>query len=173
MAPRLARSQSVRFYLLAAGVAVADQVTKAIARAFIPPASSIPVIPGLFDLQLSYNTAGAFGMMPNFAPLFIVVGLVAVYAIVRLRHAEPGSGTLSTGLGLLLGGAAGNLIDRAAFGRRGVTDFLHFHISAGNRMLSWPNFNLADAAIVAGILLVLYYVQVVKKRHEAEAESAR
>jgi len=170
MAASLARPNSARFYILAAGVTIIDQVTKSIARATIPDGSSIRVIPGLLDLQLSYNSGGAFGMMPNMAPLFILVGLVAVFAIVRLRTADRGAETLSTGLGLLLGGAVGNMIDRVAFGSQGVTDFIHFYVTVGGKVRSWPNFNLADAAIVAGVVLVFYYVQVVKRRRDIEAQ---
>lgn len=156
-------SKTIWFYSTAIDVVVIDQVTKLLARQNLAH-RTVTLIPGLLDLRLAYNEGAAFGVLPNWAPLFIIVALVAIYAIVRLRRAGGGSMCLSIGLGMLLGGAIGNLIDRLLFADRGVTDFLDFHIRSGGTLLSWPTFNLADAAIVIGAVLVVIHVYIIEKR---------
>ena len=148
------------FHVWAAGIVIADQLTKIILRGALAPDRPVTVIPGFFDLRLSHNTGAAFGMLPNLAPLFMIIAVVALFAIVKLRVAGPDSRALSIGLGLLMGGALGNLIDRLTSPDRAVTDFLSFH--AGR--YEWPAFNLADAAIVVGALMTFFYVYVVQKR---------
>jgi signal peptidase II len=155
---------TIWFYSTALDVIAIDQVTKALARLHLVPGKPVPVIRGFFDLKLDFNTGAAFGVLPNWAPLFILVGLVAIYAIVRLKRTGTGSLCLSIGLGMLLGGAIGNLIDRVLFSSRGVTDFLDLHIKSGQSLLSWPTFNFADAGIVIGAILVVIHVYVIEKR---------
>ncbi|MCE5198425.1 signal peptidase II [bacterium] len=163
---KLISSKSTRFYLPAVITVLVDQVSKYIARTALPANGAITVIPGVFDLRLSYNSGAAFGMFSNQAPLFIIVALVAIFAIVKLRNAGPDSGTLSVGLGLLLGGAVGNLIDRIFSRAHEVTDFLSLHISIGGQTRFWPTFNVADIAVVTGALLVFYYVYIIEKRKQ-------
>jgi signal peptidase II len=159
-------SRIILFYSTAIDVVVFDQVTKLLARQYLAH-KTVVLIPGFLDLRLAYNTGAAFGLLPNWAPLFIIVALVAIYAIVRLRRAGAGSMCLSIGLGMLLGGAMGNLIDRLLFADRGVTDFLDVHIRSGDKFLAWPTFNLADAAIVIGAILVVVHVYIIEKRRSA------
>lgn len=154
----------VWFYTLAALVVALDQLTKLAARRCLSLDEPVTVIPGFFDLKLSYNSGAAFGIMPNWAPLFIIAGLVAIFAIVRLRGTRASSPALSVGLGLLLGGAIGNLIDRLASPIGEVTDFLSLHLKLGDKTYVWPTFNIADIAIVCGIAAVFLYVYVVEKR---------
>jgi signal peptidase II len=155
------------FYIISAATVILDQVTKFLARKFLA-GSAVTVIPGFFDLELTYNRGGAFGILPNWAPLFIIVALVAIYAIVKIGRGGYTSRVLMTGLGLLLGGAIGNLIDRVAFSSRGVTDFISLHISSGGRTYAWPTFNIADIAIVLGAFLVFYYVYIIEKRTQTD-----
>jgi len=164
---RHANSQPRRvvwFYAPAALVVVLDQLTKFAARRCLSLDRPVTVIPGFFDLKLSYNTGAAFGIMPNWAPLFIIAGLVAIFAIVRLRGTRSSSPALSVGLGLLLGGAIGNLIDRLASRTGEVTDFLSLHLRLGDRTYVWPTFNVADIGIVGGIAAVFIYVYAIEKR---------
>ena len=154
---------TIWFYSTAIDVVVIDQVTKYLARQSLAH-RSITLIDGLLDLRLAYNTGAAFSILPNWAPLFILVGLVAIYAIVKLRRAGSGSLWVSMGLGMLLGGAIGNLIDRIAFPGRGVTDFIDLHIRIKGSLSAWPTFNIADTAIVIGALGVLFHVYVIEKR---------
>ena len=156
------------FYVLALGVLLLDQITKAVARGVLEFDKSVTVIPGFFDLKLSYNEGAAFGVLPNWAPLFIIVALAAVFAVVKLRSAGPHSRLLSVGLGLLLGGGLGNLVDRLVSPARAVTDFLSFHVAIRGKTYQWPTFNVADAAIVVGAILVLFFVYVIQKREAAQ-----
>ena len=141
-----------------------DQVTKALVRQKMSFGESINVIPGYFNIALSKNTGAAFGAMPAWTPLIIIISFAAIYAIVKLRRARSHSRILALALGFLIGGAMGNLIDRIMYGY--VTDFLDFHVVRDSNILSWPTFNVADIAITIGMILLLYYVYVVEKRTE-------
>lgn len=146
-------------FAVAGGSLVLDQAAKAAARLFLQPESSVALIPGFAYLRLSFNRGAAFGLMPSFGPLFIVIAIVAIYAIVRLRHAAT-TKSLSVGLGLLLGGAVGNLLDRLVTPGRGVTDFIDLRLGHAATALSWPTFNIADAALVIGVFITLLSAKV-------------
>jgi len=146
---------------------VLDQATKAAARLYISPETAMTVIPGFADLRLSFNRGAAFGLLPSFAPLFIVMAIVVVYAIWRLRHVGT-SRPLSIGLGLLMGGALGNVIDRIVTPGRGVTDFVDLHLGAAATALSWPTFNLADAALVIGMLITVLFAKLHSENNSPE-----
>lgn len=152
------------FYLTAGAVLFLDQLAKFLARTYLEEGRPHAIIPGLFDLKLSYNTGAAFGILPDWAPLFIIAALVTIFALVRFGQAREGSRAFLIGLGLLLGGALGNLIDRLTAPSRGVTDFLSFHISVSGTTYAWPTFNLADVAIVAGAILALFHVFILDRR---------
>ena len=158
------RQSAVRFWAAAGAVVVLDQLTKLLARAALGVDRPVAVVPGFFDLKLRFNSGAAFGILPDWAPLFILAALVAIYAIARLRQAGEGSRGLALGLGLVMGGALGNLVDRLASAEREVTDFLSFYIRLGGKTYAWPTFNLADAAIVVGAILVICHVYVIEKR---------
>src|ERR1035437_6798625 len=150
-------------YATAVGALALDQITKAMARSVLTPDRPVRVIPGLFDLQLTFNSGAAFGILPKWAPLFIIIALVTIFGIVKLKGARGGSRSLAIGFGLLLGGAAGNLIDRLFAPSKEVTDFLSWHISIGGDVRAWPTFNVADVAIVAGVILVVFSVFIFEK----------
>jgi signal peptidase II len=152
------------FYLTAGVVLAVDQLAKILARAYLQEGQTHTLIPGLFDLKLSYNTGAAFGILPDWAPLFVVAALVTIFAVVRFGQARERSRAFVIGLGLLLGGAMGNLIDRIAAPSRGVTDFLSFHVRIGGSTYAWPTFNVADVAIVAGAILVLFHVFILDRQ---------
>jgi signal peptidase II len=141
-----------------------DQATKFIARATLIPDRGVTVIPGFFDLRLSYNMGAAFGRLPGWTPLFIILALACIFAIVKLKGAASGSRGLMIGLGLLMGGAIGNLLDRIFSPTHEVTDFLSFHINYNGKVQAWPTFNIADSAIVVGAIMVMLFVYVVEKR---------
>ncbi|MBF0190427.1 MAG: signal peptidase II [Magnetococcales bacterium] len=113
----------------------------------------ITLIPGFFDLVLVHNVGAAFGLFTGMAAEYRVIFLcsVAALASVLIVWMLLGAETriLVAGLGLLLGGALGNLLDRVRFGW--VVDFLYVHWHD----LSFPVFNLADCAISAGVGLLL------------------
>jgi signal peptidase II len=140
------------FYLVTVVALVLDQVTKAWANASLEPVRSITLIPGFFNLTYVRNPGIAFGM---FAGEGLLVGLfVAGLIVVGLFYAK---GVNWTGIepnligGFLCGGALGNLLDRARFGR--VVDFFDVHISAWN--LNWPVFNVADSLICIAVAWIV------------------
>jgi signal peptidase II len=145
----IGRPQWGTFLGLAAVVVVLDQVTKAWLTSFLAPGQSVDVVGDLLRLVHSQNNGGLFGMFSGQALPFALVSLVVVGLIV-LYHARGGRDAyLSITLGLLLGGALGNLTDRIRLGY--VVDF----VDAGLGDLRWYTFNVADAAISFAILLLL------------------
>lgn len=128
---------------------MADLVTKRLVEANLLLGQTIPIIPDVFHLTRVANPGAAFGLFPvGPVALAAVAALVAVVILVVGPVLARNSSVLRLGLGLQLGGALGNLVDRLRIGL--VTDFLDFRF--------WPVFNIADMAIVAGAgLLVLGY----------------
>jgi len=135
-------------------IAVADQITKFWVRQTLSPDEPVVVIPGLFNLVHWRNTGIAFGLLQDQSVLLTLLGTAALVGIPLLFwwewRRDARLGVAAWGLGLILGGALGNLIDRLRFGD--VTDFLLFYI--GSRQ--WPAFNLADSGITIGTILVLF-----------------
>ena len=147
------RSRFGLLALVALVVMVLDQWTKWLTLAYIPEHRPIPVIPGFFDLLNVRNRGAAFGFLNRSDIewqfwLFLGATVVAVAAIIALiRSMRADDRRLVLGLGLVMGGALGNLVDRVRF--RAVIDFLDFYIGAWH----WPAFNVADVAICLGALL--------------------
>ena len=116
----------------------------------------VPITP-FFDLELAWNIGISFGWLQNDSQ-FVQYGLMAVkaLAVVALAIWMARSRTLLavTALGLIIGGAIGNAIDRLAYGA--VVDFALFHVEIGGKPFNWYVFNLADVAIVAGVAGLLY-----------------
>jgi signal peptidase II len=137
------------FLGLAALIVVADQLTKAWLVSFLAPGRSVDVIGDLIRLIHSQNNGGLFGLLSGQAVAFGVISLVVVGLIVLYHARSAPSQYVSITLGLLLGGAAGNLIDRLRLGY--VVDF----VDAGIGALRWYTFNVADAGISFAILLLL------------------
>ena len=136
-------------------VVVLDQATKAIVRTKLPLHDSFNVIPGFFDLTHVRNTGAAFGMLNNIEfehkPIVMVgVALVALAAVATYAFTLPPHQRLARfGLALILGGAIGNLIDRAMAGY--VVDFVDVYW----RDIHFWAFNVADSAITVGVALML------------------
>ena len=135
---------------LAAVVLLLDQVSKWwILEMVMQPPQIIPLLP-FFNLVLVKNFGVSFGM---FAGLGAIWPLVAIALVIMggltywLRSVE--NRLLATGLGFVIGGAAGNVIDRFRYGA--VIDFLDFHAAGWH----WPAFNLADVAIPVGAAIIL------------------
>jgi signal peptidase II len=144
------RASRSRAFGLAAivGLTVAglDQATKALALATLTPGESVRVFLGI-DLNLVHNTGIAFGALAGAGDgLIVAVTALAVVALVAFFAARVTRPVLWLPVGMVLGGAAGNLIDRGRTGA--VLDFID--------PAFWPAFNLADTAIVVGVLGVLY-----------------
>jgi signal peptidase II len=133
-----------------------DQWTKALARTHLRPLgpwNPKVVIDGFFNLRYSENPGVAFGMLQQMPGGKFVLTALAVVAIVLvvmyLRRTDPDAARLHVALGLVGGGALGNVIDRIKFGR--VTDFIVWHVKTHE----WPTFNVADAALCVGVGLMM------------------
>jgi signal peptidase II len=133
----------------AAVVLVADQLTKAWLTSFLAPGEAVRVVGDVIRLVHGQNAGGLFGLFQGQALPFAVASIVVVSLIIGY-HARSGRNRyLSVTLGLLLGGALGNLLDRLRLGY--VVDF----VDAGVGSARWYTFNVADAAISIAILLLL------------------
>ena len=136
---------------VAAVILIADVVSKLLVVANLQLGETVDVIPSVLDLQLTRNAGAAFGFAAGATIIFTVVAAAVVVFIVRAAR-KLGSVGWAWSLGLLLGGALGNLADRlfrAPGPLRGhVVDWIHIH--------HWPVFNLADSAIVVGGILAVY-----------------
>ena len=132
-----------------------DQATKALIRARLPLYESVTVIPGFFDLTHVRNTGAAFGMLNgvDFAykpAVMVIVALIALGAVASYALTLPSTQQIARyGLALILGGAVGNLIDRAMVGY--VVDFVDVYW----RDIHFWAFNVADSAITVGVILML------------------
>jgi signal peptidase II len=143
------RPRWLLFATLSIGVLVADQLTKAWIAANVTVDRPIRVLDDYIRLVISHNTGGLFGMFRDLAPVFALAS-VGVIGLIVMYHARSGrSLVLTTALGLLLGGALGNLFDRIRLGY--VLDF----VDAGIGDLRWYTFNVADAAISTALLLLV------------------
>jgi len=122
----------------------------------LPNRGTVKVTP-FFDLYLAWNIGISFGWLQNDSQI-VQFGLMAVkaLAVVALAIWMARSRTLLAviALGMIIGGAIGNAIDRLAYGA--VVDFALFHLDIGGNTYSWYVFNLADTAIVAGVFALLY-----------------
>lgn len=133
-----------------------DMATKLWVDASLGYVDRIPVIDGFFYITHVRNPGAAFGLFNTAPPvlrltLFIGITLLAIAMIVGFyRRLAPGERLSALSLGLILGGASGNLVDRIFRGE--VVDFLHFRLWGGYQ---WPDFNLADSFIVVGVALLV------------------
>ncbi|SJM33738.1 signal peptidase II [Mesorhizobium delmotii] len=129
----------------------ADQFAKTVmVELVMQPPRSIPVT-SFFNLTLSYNEGVSFGLFADFfktRPQVIIVATSIVALILILWAAVAKNRTEVAALGLISGGAIGNIVDR--FQRGAVTDFIDMHLAGWH----WPAFNLADVAIVGGAALL-------------------
>ncbi|MCU0559441.1 MAG: signal peptidase II [Desulfobacterales bacterium] len=139
--------------LVAGGVLVLDQLTKAWVLKHLALGASLTLIPGFFDLTHVHNPGGAFGFLATMGPVvraivFIAASALAAGVILWLYLQTPTRQRLAAfGLALVFGGALGNLIDRIRFGV--VIDFFDVYIGR----MHWPAFNVADSAITVGVCI--------------------
>jgi signal peptidase II len=180
----------VRVLLLSAAIVVVDQITKLLVKGVhlpslgievqgLPYGASYPVIGDFFRITYIENPGMAFGIDLGSKMLFSILSIIAVIAIfVYLLRAGGESTAFRASLAVILGGAVGNLIDRTFYGvlygtaplfHGSVVDFFDvdfFNITLGSyRLHRWPVFNVADACVTVGVLLILFF-------HRAPARSA-
>lgn len=157
------------FLGVALGVVALDAITKLAAEAFLLRSSGLSVAGEWFQLRLVYNPGAAFGLHlgPYSRWIFLALALGAVVLLNRMsRVAAPGDRFRQLALGLVAGGAAGNLIDRIR-SPLGVVDFLDVGVGA----LRWPTFNVADIAVSCGAVALAISLWIEDSR-EARRETA-
>lgn len=154
---------------IAAGVVIADQLTKLWIMTTFALHEQQSIIPGFFNLVYVTNTGAAFGFLAGSKTLlrqsfFVAVAILALVVIVFAYGQIKRQGKLFVyALGLIAGGAVGNLIDRLRFGS--VVDFLDFYLGLNH----WPAFNVADSAITVGVGLFLLGTLLQHKEQQKEA----
>lgn len=128
-------------------IIIVDQIVKFYIQSSMGLGMSIPVIPQVFHITYILNAGAAFGILENQQWFFILIGLAVLGAAAWFYSClQRENACIRYGVSLLLGGAAGNLIDRIF--RGSVVDFFDFRI--------WPVFNIADIAIVVGVGCIIY-----------------
>jgi signal peptidase II len=150
------------FWLAAVAVVGLDQMTKAIVRSSLEVGESWPDEDWFIKIHHVTNSGAAFGILRGETPFLIVMALIGVGAIYLYYRYPPFNHWAATlGIGMLLGGASGNLIDRVRMGR--VTDF----VDVGD----FPSFNVADSAINIGVAtIIIGYLWFEARRPEVEPE---
>jgi signal peptidase II len=150
--PYNGRTRWAVFLGVAALVLLADRVTKYLVTTRLAVGemwNPIPLLRPLFTVTHVTNTGAAFGLFREYGVFFAIVAMVVVVSIIIFyRHLPAGNSLLSVSLGLQLGGALGNLVDRLFLGS--VVDFLDFKL--------WPVFNVADMAIVSGVAILAFHL---------------
>lgn len=136
--------------VLVSAVFVLDQITKAIMIREIGPdaaRSRIEIIPGFFEFRFVRNTGSAFGLFQDQSAIITVlaIGAISLLGFYYLRHGR-NDWMIAVAIGLQIGGAIGNVVDRLRFGY--VVDFVGFP--------KFPTFNVADSAITVGVVLLMY-----------------
>lgn len=139
------------FYLTVVVIVACDQVSKTVVSRYIPETGT-PILEPFFSLTPTRNPGGAFSLLQARNGVFITIAVLAIGALIYAFHNfRSQDGLLASSLALALGGAIGNLMDRAQFGY--VRDFFHLHTATGQTL--WPIFNVADSAITVAIVLLL------------------
>lgn len=153
------------------GVVIADRVTKNMLMDRLEPGGWIEVSTGI-ALTHVHNPGIAFSLFADGGPLtrvilhLVIFTSVVIIAAMLVRHSH-NSRLAGVAFGLILGGALGNLIDRILYGW--VVDFIHLWVRVGNRGFSWPDFNVADAAITCGAVLLIISEIMNARRKENDA----
>ena len=134
------------FYLIVGAVFIFDQISKEFIRLWMPLGDSWPST-GFLRIVHGTNTGSAFGLFAGFTNLLILASILGIAAVLYYFYRQGNNAiALRISLGLIVGGALGNLFDRVVFGK--VVDF----ISVG----WWPSFNIADSAISVGMFLLIF-----------------
>jgi len=139
------RSSLLWAAMIAVSVFALDQGIKSLVEGSMRVGQSISLVPGLLDLTYIKNDGGAFGILGGSRLILLAGSAIAVVVVLWLLLSGRPTRLATLGCGLILGGAAGNLLDRLGSGE--VTDYVHFSF--------WYIFNAADAAIVIGVGLLL------------------
>ncbi len=159
-APRHTALHRWAFWGAAVAVVAADQVTKTLIRTFMDRGDTWPSDDWPVRIKYVTNTGAAFGILQDqavFLTVMAFIGLAAIYVYYRYPPFQHWVATLA--IGMMLGGAVGNLVDRIARGR--VTDFIDFP--------RFPSFNVADSSITVGVAIIIIGYVFLETRKEAPA----
>jgi signal peptidase II len=166
--------ESLILPIVTALILLADQITKRLVTARLQEGQSMDLTPWLtpiFRITHVTNTGVAFGLFPQGSYFFIGVAVVVIAAIIMYyRHLPDGQWLMRIALGLQLGGASGNLLDRLRHQGR-VVDFIDLNFWP---MHHWPVSNIADISIVSGVILltILMLWEERQLAQEGQQESA-
>ena len=169
----------VIFGVVTALMVLADQLSKLwVVNNIRYRIDEIEVIPGFFSLVHAQNKGAAFGIMQGQMIVFAVFTVIAMAVLGQmLWQLEEDDRFQSFALGMIASGAIGNAIDRAT--KQSVTDFLRVYtdnpkvtawLSSNNLPTEWPSFNIADAAIVVGLLMFLFHFLFLERDQDVEPE---
>jgi signal peptidase II len=158
-------SRKSKIILITAGsIFCLDRVTKMLAIRHLQLWDSVPVIKGYFDITLVHNTGAAFGFMAvarqslRLPFLLITAGAAVALLFYFIKRTDSHETLTLVALAMVVGGAAGNIADRIAFGY--VIDFIDWH---AGEFYHWPAFNIADCGITVGVFILAYEFLVKKK----------
>lgn len=149
----------MRLYTVMAVILGLDQFIKYLVKTSMQPYQSIPLLEPVLSLTYVHNQGAAFGVLQGQNLLFVVSAFLVLAVVVMYNHTASPKPGLSMALGMVAGGAGGNLIDRLFSG--GVVDYLDLHI--------WPVFNLADMAIVAGCFVIVLQILFLEQAGDGDA----
>ncbi len=153
----------IRYYLIALSVILLDQWTKWIVIQKMELHEQIPIIEGFFSITSHRNSGAAWGILQNQMVFFYLITVAVVIGIIYYVHKHlRGKLALLVAMGLILGGAIGNFIDRLF--RKEVVDFLDFIIIRYN----FPIFNVADSALVVGVCLFIIFSLIEDRKQKGQ-----
>ncbi|MDD5772221.1 MAG: signal peptidase II [bacterium] len=145
------------FYILGIILIIIDQVTKLLITDKLDLGQSIPVIDGILHFTYVRNPGIAFGLFPKMNIIIIILSIVTIFLLFSIyRKTNSGNLWIRTALIFIVSGAAGNLLDRIQYNV--VIDFIDFRV--------WPVFNLADAFIVIGVVILFIIIFFTKEREK-------
>ena len=139
-------------YIIAVLILIVDQLSKSIVEIFIPLNESVTVIEDFFYLTVAHNTGGAWSIFSEHSYLFIIASILAIILLIKFMFGFKNNLRNNIAFASLFGGIFSNLADRVFLGY--VRDFLDFKIFGYN----YPIFNIADVAIVVGVILLVVAV---------------
>ena len=147
---------------IAVAAIVLDQLTKHWAQTSLQAVGDIPLWEGVFHFHYARNTGAAFSMLEGHNWFFFIFTVVVVAGMswYLFRHRKGMHPLPQVALGLIIGGALGNFIDRVSLGY--VVDFLYF------KLINFAIFNVADSALVVGCILMGIYILLIHERHTGQ-----
>jgi signal peptidase II len=151
------------FLALALLIPLADQLSKWIVVNRMSLHESIPIISRILWITRIHNSGIAFGFFPGLPKLFLIATVLSMFIVLYFYFTtQPRTLLVTLGCALILGGAAGNLLDRLHYGY--VVDFINFSF--------WPAFNVADSSVSVGVALLLFNFLVEKKGTKEHAPNS-